>query len=166
MSIFGIFIPSEREIERMLKVAEPIKPQSLIETMDTIEEEDLDWLWHNRTARGKLSVFEGDPEIGKSFAALAIAAALSNGHALPFDREPEAPLRSLIISREDDPADTIKRRLRLLDADMSMIAIPKRDTRPSLDPNYLARVLTEWPAALVVIDPVIALARERILTGK
>ena len=130
----------------------------LIETMEHIEEETVDWLWNNRIARGKLSQFEGDPEIGKSYASLAIAAVLSNGHALPFDREPEAPLRSLIISREDNPADTIKPRLKLLGADMSMIAIPHRDSRPSLDPGFIARVLDEWPAAYVVIDPVIALA--------
>jgi RecA-family ATPase len=130
----------------------------LIETMEHIEEEAVDWLWDNRIARGKLSLFEGDPEIGKSYASLAIAAALSNGYALPFDREPEAPLRSLIISREDNPADTIKPRLRLLGADMGMIAIPHRDSRPSLDPNFIARVLDQWPAALVVVDPVIALA--------
>lgn len=131
---------------------------SLVEVMESIEQEDIDWLWDNRLARGKLAMFEGDPEIGKSFASLAIAAGLSNGRALPFDREPEAPLRSLIISREDNPADTIKPRLKLLGADMSMVAVPHRNSQPSLDPNYIARVLDEWPAAYIVIDPVIALA--------
>jgi RecA-family ATPase len=126
--------------------------------MDAIQEEELDWLWTKYLARGKLAMFEGDPEIGKSYASLAIAAALSNGQALPFDREPEAPLRSLIISREDNPADTIKPRLRLLGADMSMIAVPHKDSLPSLNPNYVARVLEEWPAAFLVVDPVIALA--------
>jgi hypothetical protein len=131
---------------------------ALIEIMNAVTEEDVDWLWHKRLARGKVSMFEGDPEVGKSYASLAIASALSRGDPLPFDGEPEAPLRSLIISREDNPADTIKPRLKLLGGDMSMIAIPHRDSSPSLDPNYLARILHEWPAALVVIDPVIALA--------
>jgi RecA-family ATPase len=131
---------------------------SLVELMTNIEEQDLDWLWTNRIARGKLTMFEGDPEIGKSYVCLAIAAGLSNGQALPFDSEPEAPLRSLIISREDNPADTIKPRLRLLGADMEMIAVPHKDRSPSLDPNYLSQVLEEWPAAFVVIDPIIALA--------
>jgi RecA-family ATPase len=129
--------------------------------MDNIEEEEIDWVWRLRLGRGKLNSFEGDPEIGKSYVSLAIAADLSNGRALPFDSEPEAPLKSLIISREDNPADTIKPRLRLLGADMSMIAIPHRDSRPSLDPNLIASVLDEWPAAYIVVDPVIALTGGR-----
>jgi RecA-family ATPase len=138
------------------------KPQrKMFELMSGIEEEEIDWTWTGRLARGKLASFEGDPEIGKSYASLAIAADLSNGRALPFDSEPEAPLRSLVISREDDPADTIKPRLRLLGADMSMIAIPHRDRRPSLDPNFIARVLDQWPAAYIVVDPLIALAGGR-----
>lgn len=100
--------------------------------------------WKAGHVRGRL------PEIGKSFASLAIAADLFTGRALPFDQELEAPLRSLIISHEDNPADTIKPRLKLLGADMNMIAVPHRDSQPSLDPSYIAQVLTEWAAAFVV----------------
>ena len=133
----------------------------LFEIMTDIQEEDVDWLWDKRLARGKLGLFDGDPEVGKSYAALAIAADLSNGSALPFDREPEAPLRSLIISAEDGAGDTLKPRLKMLGADMSMIAIPNRDLQPSIDANFIARILEDWPAALCVIDPVIAFARGR-----
>jgi hypothetical protein len=138
--------------------------KSLIETMSTVEEEEIDYLWAKRIPRAKSTGFEGDPGVGKSYAALAMAAALSNGHALPFDREPESPLRSLIISAEDGPEDTIKPRLRKLGADMSMIAIPNREmgfTPSCINANLIDRMLAEFSAALVIVDPIIAFANGR-----
>jgi hypothetical protein len=138
--------------------------KSLIETMSTVEEEEIDFLWAKRIPRAKPTGYEGDPGVGKSYAALAIAADISNGLALPFDQQPEAPLRSLIISAEDGPTDTIKPRLRKLGADMSMIAIPNREmgfTPSAINANLLDRMLAEFPAALVIVDPIIAYANGR-----
>jgi len=77
----------------VMGVAQPNDKQpanvALFETMTTIEEEQTEFLWKNRIPRGKLTLFDGDPGIGKSYTALAIAAALSKGQALPFDQEPE-----------------------------------------------------------------------------
>jgi RecA-family ATPase len=138
--------------------------KALTETMTMVEEEKIDFLWSKRIPRSKPTLFDGDPGIGKSYTALAIAAALSNGGALPFDTEPEAPLRSLILSAEDGPADTIKPRLRKLGADMDMIAIPSRSmglTPSVIDANLIDRMLAEFPAALVIVDPIIAFANQR-----
>jgi hypothetical protein len=136
----------------------------LFETMTTVDEEEIDWLWKNRIPRGKLTLFDGDPGVGKSFVSLAIAATISKGDALPFDSEPEAPLRSWIINAEDGPADTIKPRLRKLGADMNMIAIPKRElnfTPNQITPQLIDTFLVEFPAALLIIDPIIAYAGKR-----
>ena len=136
----------------------------LIERMTLVEEETVDFLWNKRIPRGKLTLFDGDPGVGKSYTALAIAAALSQGRALPFDREPEAALRSLIISAEDGPADTLKPRLRLLNADMDMIAIPHRARGyfPGIiNASLIQQMLREFPAALVVLDPIIAFASRK-----
>ena len=144
--------------ERNLSV---VVKKSLVETMSVVEEEEIDFLWAKRIPRAKPTLFDGDPGVGKSYAALAMAATLSNGHALPLDREPEAPLRSLIISAEDGPEDTIKPRLRKLGADMSMIAIPNREmgfTPSAINANLIDRMLAEFPAALIILDPVIAYA--------
>lgn len=131
----------------------------LFEVIDVIEEEEIDWLWNKRIPRGKLTNFDGDPGVGKSYCALALAARLSRGEALPFDREPEAPLRSLIISAEDGASDTIKPRLRKLGADMQMIAIPNRSLMPSaITASTIDDILADFPAALVVIDPILAYA--------
>lgn len=140
---------------------EPVK-KPLIEIMETIEEEETDFLWIKRIPRGKLTDFSGDPGVGKSTVASAIAAALSTGTALPFDKEPEAPLRSLIIAAEDGAADTLKPRLRKMNADMSMIAIPSRNFMPSqITPALIDTMLDEFPAALCVIDPIIAYTDRR-----
>lgn len=144
--------------------ADAPKQKPLIELMSAVEEEEIDFLWTNRIPRGKLTLFDGDPGVGKSYTALAIAAALSQGKALPFDKELEAPLRSLIISAEDGAADTIKPRLRKLYADMDMIGIPRRDmnfTPSQISPNLIENLLKAFPAALIIIDPVIAYANKR-----
>jgi putative DNA primase/helicase len=144
--------------------ADAPKQKPLIELMSAVEEEQIDFVWTNRIPRGKLTLFDGDPGVGKSYTAHAIAAALSQGKALPFDKEPEAPLRSLLISAEDGAADTIKPRLRKLGADMEMIGIPRRDmnfTPSQINPTLIENVLKTFPAALIVIDPLIAYANKR-----
>ena len=141
-----------------------VKRKPLFEIMATVTEEEIDCLWTGRIPRGKLTIFDGDAGIGKSTVALAIAAAISMGIALPFDIEPEAPLKSWIISAEDGAADTIKPRLRKLGADMNMIAIPNRDlnlTPSQITADVIDRMLQEFPAALLVIDPILAYANRR-----
>lgn len=136
----------------------PVKKR-LVQVMETIEEEEVDFLWDRRIPRGKLTDFSGDPGLGKSTVCLAIAAALSRGDTLPFDKPLEAPLRTLIISAEDGARDTLKPRLRKMDADMSMIGIPNLElnlTPSQIDPGFIDLMLSEFPAALCIIDPIIA----------
>jgi RecA-family ATPase len=140
------------------------KKKPLFELMTMVEEEETDFIWSNRIPRGKLTLFDGDPGVGKSYTALAIAAALSNGSPLPFDEAPEAPLRSWIISAEDGPADTVKPRLRKLGAEMSMIAIPNRElnfTPSQINATLIDRMLQELPAAMIVLDPILAYSGRR-----
>ncbi len=48
-----------------------------------VEPEEIRWLWYPRIARGKVTILEGDPGVGKSYVTAAIAAALSRGERLP-----------------------------------------------------------------------------------
>ena len=135
-----------------------------IDLMESIEEQEIDWLWRDRIARGRLTEFLGDPGIGKSHASQAIAADLSVGRALPGDVEPEAPLRTLILNFEDGVGDTIKPHLRMLGADMTMVGVPAKSNRllPSqFNANILENMLREFPAALVVVDPALAIMSKR-----
>jgi len=78
--------------------------------------EDVQWLWKPYLPIGKVTLLEGDPESGKSYLSLAIAAYVSQGKTLPdygvsaagHQREPR---NVLLFTAEDGAADTIKPRL-------------------------------------------------------
>ncbi len=74
---------------------------------DQIEEKPIRWLWRHQVPLGKLVLYVGAPELGKSFAALDAAARLTNGATWP-DGSPNGVIADAIIfSAEDGMADTI-----------------------------------------------------------
>ena len=97
--------------------------QLVVRRADEIEARAVEWLWQGRVARGKLTLFGGDPGLGKSQVLLFIAAALSTSGFWPC-HEGRAPLGHVIIlSAEDGEDDTIKPRLMAAGADCSKIHI-------------------------------------------
>jgi hypothetical protein len=81
------------------------------------------WLWPNRLAIGKVTIIAGEPGLGKSQLTCAIAAAVTMGGDLPCN-EGRAPSGSVIIlSAEDDAADTIRPRLDAAGADSARVLI-------------------------------------------
>jgi putative DNA primase/helicase len=88
-----------------------------------IQAEHINWLWPNRLAIGKITLHAGYPGTGKSQFALDVAARLSNGTAWPF-AEGTAPLKAtLVLSAEDDKADTIKPRLMAAGANTDLVFV-------------------------------------------
>lgn len=88
-----------------------------------IESIPLHWLWENRIPLGKLTLLVGDPGLEKSLITLDIASRISTGARWPDDNG-NAPLGNVIIlSTEDDVADTIKPRLLAAGADCSRVFI-------------------------------------------
>jgi KaiC/GvpD/RAD55 family RecA-like ATPase len=49
-----------------------------ITTLADVEAERVEWLWKGRLPRGKLVVFDGDPELGKSTLGLTFAAVITS----------------------------------------------------------------------------------------
>jgi len=83
-----------------------------------IEAKAIEWLWQDRIPLGKLTLIAGDPGLGKSQLSLALAAIVSKGRQFPDGAT--APQGSVVIlNAEDDPADTIRPRLEVADADLS-----------------------------------------------
>ena len=82
----------------------------MVVNMRDVEPEAVRWLWPGYIPMGKLTVLEGDPGLGKSTLALAIAAAVSRGFALPGGA-PSDPAHVILISYEDALADTLRPRL-------------------------------------------------------
>jgi DNA-binding transcriptional ArsR family regulator/anti-anti-sigma regulatory factor len=95
---------------------------AVIKSFADIKPERITWLWKNHIAIGKLTIFAGDPGLGKSQGTLDIAARLSRGDAFP-DGSQGMRGDTIILSSEDDPGDTIRPRLDALDADVSRVHI-------------------------------------------
>jgi putative DNA primase/helicase len=87
-----------------------------------VKPEPVRWLWPGRIALGKLTLIAGDPGLGKSFITLDIAARVSCGAPWPDAQQTPAPVSSVVLlSAEDDLADTIRPRLDAAGADVSRI---------------------------------------------
>jgi hypothetical protein len=105
------------------------KPTALIIPFSKIPPESVKWLWKNRIALGKFSIFAGNPGMGKSLGSLELAARVSLGR--PFPDDSECPLGdTMILTVDDDPNDTIRPRLDALEADVSRIHFIKGEKYP------------------------------------
>jgi bifunctional DNA primase/polymerase-like protein/AAA domain-containing protein len=68
---------------------------------------EVEWVWENRLARGKLALIVGDPGVSKSTIGLDIGSRISNAREWP-DRVGPAPKGNIILlTAEDDLADTV-----------------------------------------------------------
>jgi len=129
-----------------------------------IKPEQIKWVWYERFARGKLHIIDGDPGLGKSLLTLDLAARLSVGKPFPDGQQPSCSGNVVLLSAEDDPADTIVTRLSVAGADLkririvSTISIDDCEDLPQL-PRDIARIeetVQTFNASLLVIDPLMA----------
>jgi len=96
----------------------------VLRRVSDIERKDLRWLWHQRVPLGKLTLFAGDPGLGKSFVTLDMAARVTRGAGWPDGAAASCEAGSVILlSAEDDAADTIRPRLEAAGADLSKVHI-------------------------------------------
>jgi hypothetical protein len=142
----------------------------VLKRVSEIEPQKLCWLWPGRIPLGKLSLFAGDPGLGKSLVTLDIAARVTRGREWPDGTTNSQPGSVIILSAEDDPADTIRPRLETAGADLSKVHILQavRRTKPdgscTLEHFSLEGDLVELQDAaaslddvrLIVIDPISA----------
>lgn len=92
----------------------------VIRSMAGVAPANVRWLWKSRLAKGKLTLFQGDPGQGKSQVTIYIASIISKGGTFVDDDECEEG-EVLFITAEDDAADTLKPRLMAQDAKMENI---------------------------------------------
>lgn len=143
--------------------------QAVLTCLSTVQSKPVSWLWPGRIALGKLTLIAGDPGLGKSLVTTTLAASVSKGYLWPVDKTP-APIGDVILlSAEDDPADTIKPRLEAIDADCKRIHILQmvrfveqgKETQRLFslgdDIEILEKILTSnSDCRLLIIDPVSA----------
>jgi len=154
-----------RDAERHPIAKMPAGPRVELIGADRLKPEAIRWLWPGWLARGKLHVLAGAPGTGKTTLAMAMAAAVSAGTALPSGWTPRRG-SVLIWSGEDDPADTLVPRLIAAGADRSRIhfvrdTIDEDDYRrpfdPSRDVDMLAiAALGIKDITLIVVDPLVS----------
>ena len=130
-----------------------------------IKPEKIDWLWEQRLPLGKCVLVAGEGGLGKSMMLAWIAATVSRGKEWPCGEGQSRRGSVIILSAEDDAADTIVPRLLAADADVSKVqlleAVRKEDDKGhrsfnlQLDLPELEKKLAEFSdVLLVIIDPI------------
>jgi hypothetical protein len=148
----------------------PRPPYKRIRAADIIAR-SVEWLWMGRVPLGMLSLWAGDPKLGKSYVTIALAAAVSRGAPLPGDdRAPAGPASVLLLSAEDDPSRTIVPRLKAAGAELARIHLLESvylqgkegaevEALPSLrtDIDRIGQAAADLgDCRLIVVDPVSA----------
>lgn len=139
-----------------------------LRTFSSIQPRPLNWLWPGRIPLGKLTIICGDPGNGKSLITIDLAARVSTGSCFP-DGAGCQQGSVVLLSAEDDQADTIRPRLdaaganvknvHWLEAVRNVTSDGKQiETAFSLerDIEALGEALYRTGARLVVIDPISA----------
>lgn len=124
--------------------------------LSDVEPEQVEWLWYPYIPRGKVTLIEGDPGLGKSWVTLAIATHLSRRRRLPGS-EILIGGKTLIMSAEDGIGDTIRPRLDTMESDPRRIYAFNEPL--TLDEEGLENFETqvnEIKPLLVIIDPLVA----------
>jgi putative DNA primase/helicase len=133
--------------------------------LSDIEAESVECLWPGRIPKGKVTLLVGDPGVGKSFASLAIAAAVTNGSPLP-DSEQRPSQTVLIWNGEDGTADTIRPRAEAVGAALERMRVIEGEiTEDGARAPFglhsielLAKCVEEiGDVGLVIVDPLAAL---------
>lgn len=118
--------------------------------MDQIESKKVEWLWPDRIPKGKITILDGDPGLGKSVITADLAARVTQGYPFPPREKPwygapedeerngQGVLRPgdvatwrcgdleegkgvILFSAEDDLGDTIRPRLEAAGADLTKV---------------------------------------------
>lgn len=130
-----------------------------------VNQQPVSWLWSDRIPLGKLTIIVGDPGLGKSLLGAYLAATVSQGALWPLTEDPAPKGSVLLVSTEDDIADTIVPRLHAAGTEMRAVhlcqGMEHGSGRCSLDLTRDIEALEQAATdlgdlRLVVIDPITA----------
>lgn len=139
--------------------------EPVLVTLADVEPQEVDWLWQNRIPVGRITLLVGAPGTGKSFLTCDLAARVSMGLSFP-DGSPCVVGDIILLSGEDDPADTIRPRLDAHGANVDRVHIltgrrrtgdqDDRELSISLqDLDAIELALQKQPGTrLLVVDPI------------
>lgn len=137
--------------------------------LSSVTPKAVNWLWRGYLPLGKLVLLDGFPGQGKSLAMLDIAARGSRNRAMPDGSRSDVGQAwdTLILTYEDDQADTLRPRIDAARGDPARIRVVSGvkygkggKTDVPVFPDHvsaLERALKKHPATrLVIIDPLVA----------
>ncbi|MFZ5897865.1 MAG: AAA family ATPase [Bacillota bacterium] len=140
--------------------------------LSSVQPEAVRWLWPGWIPRGRLTLIAGDPGVGKSWFSQAVVASITTGRGLCGEQDPQDVI---LVAMEDDPADTLRPRLEALEADLERVHLYQtvkdldREGKPvergltfPEDAGLLADLIRRTGAALVIIDPLVAVQNAAI----
>jgi hypothetical protein len=121
-------------------------------------------MWKGYLSFGMLAMLSGDPDSGKTFIALAIAAALSNGQ-IPASGETCTPVSTLYLSQENAAEYVIKPRFDALGGNSNRFHLLRGSVQGTgadtaragitlKDIALLDQAIAHTHAKLIVIDPI------------
>lgn len=129
-----------------------------------VEHRPVEWLWQDRLAAGALAMLSGDPGSGKTWVALAIAAALSRGRP-PAATDPSIgdtrePCTILYASTHNGAPELVRPRFAGLNGDPARLVLLRGVSSSSqaaalslCDTPILEDALERTQARLLIIDP-------------
>ena len=144
-----------RNYFKSIVLKEPSKPEAVkIIRMSDVELTPVEWLWKPYLPFGKLSVLQGNPGEGKTYFAMHLAAACTNGKLLP-NMERMEPFNVIYQTAEDGLGDTVKPRLIEAGADLDrVLVIDDSEVQLTLSDERIEKAIIENNARLVIIDPI------------
>ena len=144
-----------RNYFKSVVLKEPSKPKMVkIIRMSDVELTPVEWLWKPYLPFGKLSVLQGNPGEGKTYFAMHLAAACTNGKLL-LNMERMEPFNVIYQTAEDGLGDTVKPRLIEAGADLDrVLVIDDSEVQLTLSDERIEKAIIENNARLVIIDPI------------
>ena len=144
-----------RNYFKSIVLKEPSKPETVkIIRMSDVKLTPVEWLWKPYLPFGKLSVLQGNPGEGKTYFAMHLTAACTNGKLLP-NMERMEPFNVIYQTAEDGLGDTVKPRLIEAGADLDrVLVIDDSEVQLTLSDERIERAIIENNARLVIIDPI------------
>uniref|UniRef100_A0A7C2K246 AAA family ATPase n=1 Tax=Schlesneria paludicola TaxID=360056 RepID=A0A7C2K246_9PLAN len=145
--------------------ADTLEPGPILTCLADVKPRGVSWLWPGRIPAGRITLLVGRPGEGKSFLTTDAASRVSTG--TPWPDGSDCPQGSVIlISAEDDPADTIRPRLDAHYADVRRVHLLSAVRRVDGDGHYdrlitladvdaIEAALEKLPdCKLIVVDPI------------
>ena len=147
-------IPNRNYFKSIVLKEPPKKDSVKIIRMSDVELTPVEWLWKPYLPFGKLSVLQGNPGEGKTYFAMHLAAACTNGKLLP-NMERMEPFNVIYQTAEDGLGDTVKPRLIEAGADLDrVLVIDDSEVQLTLSDERIEKAIIENNAKLVIIDPI------------